>query len=118
MNRADVHDGDEAWIAKYREALKSTPVETSSFMKLWLTLKNVSGFVISHFRRANGGPQRDLRRSIPARAAPIGLPTRSSARQGKEAELIAKRAIKKPTETTARPKLVKPSSKRRAPRPA
>jgi len=119
MNRADVHNGDEAWIAKYREALKITPVKTSTFRKLWITLKNVSGVVISPLRRAlNRGPQRDLQRSIPASTVPTTLQTRSSTPQRTETELIGKRAIKKPTQRTARPKLVKSSSKGRAQRPA
>jgi hypothetical protein len=119
MNRAEAHNGDEAWITKYREALKVTPVKTSSFKKLGRTLKNVSGVVSSLLRRAlNRGAQRDLGRSIPASAVPAAMQTRSSTPQRTETELIGRRAIKKPTPRTGRPKLVKPSSKRPAQRRA
>jgi hypothetical protein len=119
MNRAEAHNGDEAWITKYREALKVTPVKTSSFKKLRIALKNVSGIVLSLLRRAlNRGAQRDLRRSIPAGAVPTTVPMRSSTPQRTETELIAERAIKKPNLRTGRPKLVKPRRKRPAQRPA
>ncbi len=52
MDRAELHGGDEAWITKYREALKITPVETSGVTRFRVVLKDACNVVLSRFRKA------------------------------------------------------------------
>jgi len=47
MDRADVHDDDELWIAKYRAALKDIPVQQSSLMKVRAALAHARKILFS-----------------------------------------------------------------------
>jgi hypothetical protein len=114
MDRADLRDGDEAWIAKYREALKITPVEISGFVKFRIALGNACQFLVSRFRRSlHRGPQ-----SVSARATnaalqpPASLPKKSAVDSGN------KPAVKKRGETTGRLRPPRPVEKGRAQRRA
>jgi len=51
MDRTDTHNADEAWIVKYRNALKDTPVQLSAPMKMRVALNRAYGFFSSSLRR-------------------------------------------------------------------
>jgi hypothetical protein len=84
MDRIEVQSGDEAWIAKYREALKVTPDQRSGLEKLGVALNKACNIVLSCFRKALERATRRLRpRSVAAREvltvlqSPSSNPTRS-----------------------------------------
>jgi hypothetical protein len=119
MNGADVHDGDEAWIAKYREALKITPVQTSSFTKLRVVLKDACNVVVSRFRKILEGWTRSRRPQLIAvrEATTIVQPQPSSAKKNETAP-INRPILKKRKQTTGRLKPTAATENRRAQRPA
>ncbi len=119
MNGADVHEGDEAWIAKYREALRVTPVQTSSFTKLRAVLRDAYNIVVSRFRKILERWTRSRgNQLIAARGATnIAQPTPSDSKKSETAR-ISKPALKKRKQTTGRLKPTAATENRRAQRRA
>jgi hypothetical protein len=119
MNGADVQGGDEAWIAKYREALKANPVQTSGLTKLRVALKKACYVVLSRFRKTLERGTRWLRpRSIAAREVTTVLQPHSSIPKRSEGEATNKAPLKKQKQTTGRLKPTKATENRRAQRRA
>ena len=119
MNGADVHDGDEAWIAKYREALKTTPVQTSSFTRLRVVLKDACNVVLSRSRKILERWTRSRRPQLVAmREATTKVQPHASSAEKSETAPISKPALKKRKQTTGRLKPVAAAENRRAQRPA
>ncbi len=119
MDGADVHNGDEAWIAKYREALKVTPVQTSSFTKLGAVLKDGYSFVFSRFRKILESRTRSRRSQLSATPATTTIVQLRSSRSKKaETAPINKPALKKRKQMTGRLKPTAATENRRAQRPA
>lgn len=119
MNGAELQSGDEAWIAKYREALKVTPVETSGLVKLRAALNKACRVVFSRFRKTLERGTRWLRpRSIAAREVTTALQSHSSIPKRSEGEPTNNAALKKRKQTTDRLKPTKATESRRAQRRA
>ncbi len=119
MNGADVHDGDEAWIAKYREALKTTPVQTSSFTRLRVVLKDACNVVLSRSRKILERWTRSRRPQLVAMPeATTKVQPHASSAEKSETAPISKPALKKRKQTTGRLKPVAAAENRRAQRPA
>lgn len=120
MNGADVHDGDEAWIAKYREALKTTPVQTSSFTRLRVVLKDACNVVLSRSRKILERWTRSRRPQLVAmrEATTTMVQPHASSAEKSETAPISKPALKKRKQTTGRLKPVAAAENRRAQRPA
>jgi hypothetical protein len=118
MNGAEVQSGDEAWIAKYREALKVTP-ETSGLVKLRVALKKACYVVLSRFRRTLERGTRWFRpRSIAARELTTVSQPHSSIPKRSEGEATNHPALKKRKQTAGGLKPTKASENRRAQRRA
>ena len=48
MDRTPLNDAEEAWIAKYRSALKDIPVEQSRSTRFHEALNRAHGIIVSH----------------------------------------------------------------------
>jgi hypothetical protein len=119
MNGAEIQSGDEAWIAKYREALKVNPVQTSGLAKLRVALKKACYVVLSRFRKTlERGTQWFRPRSIAAREVTTVLQPHSSIPKRNEGEATNNPALKKRKQTTSGLKPAKATENRRAQRRA
>jgi hypothetical protein len=119
MNGAEVQSGDEAWIAKYREALKVNPVQTSGLAKLRVALTKACYVVLSRFRRTLERGTRWFRpRSIAAREVTTVSQPHSSIAKRSEGESPSNPALKKCEQTTSGLKPTKATANRRAQRRA
>jgi hypothetical protein len=113
MNRAHSENADEVWIAKYRAALKDTPVQQSRFMRVHAVLNNARNIVSSHI----GGILHrwtQTQKPVPSSASglktvdyPSSKPTliskpQTSTRKINRAESSGKQPSKKATATTGR----------------
>jgi hypothetical protein len=119
MDRAELQGGDEAWIAKYREALKVSSVQTSGFVKLRVVLEKACQSVLSRLRKTwdRGTPGRRPR-SIAAREVATFLQSHSTLPKKTEGEVANNAAAKKRKQTTGRLKAGRATENRRAQRRA
>ena len=119
MNGAEVQSGDEAWIAKYREALKVNPVQTSGLAKLREAIKKACYIVLARSRKTLERGTRWFRpRSIVAREVTTVLQPESSIPKRSEGEATSNPALKKRKQTTGGLKPTKATENRRAQRRA
>lgn len=102
IDRTHLENADEAWIAKYRAAVKGTPIQRSRFMRVRVGLTSAHNMVISRIGRILGRGQTQRQRPAPA-PEPVPVPgLRTSIGKVNRAESNGTQPPKKATATTKR----------------
>lgn len=94
MDRTPLNDAEEAWIAKYRSALKDIPVEQSRSTKFHEALNKAHRVIVSHVAAifagsADAGRWKRLKSPVQS-AKPNPVPRPQTTRNGNMAESSAK----------------------------
>jgi hypothetical protein len=91
MDRTDARNADEAWILKYRNAIKDIPIQPPGHTKIRVALNRAHGFVSASLRRIL---DRWARSSPPRSASVLQLPS-SIGRQPEQsrADIPAEKAM-------------------------
>jgi hypothetical protein len=91
MDRTPLNDAEEAWIAKYRTALKDIPVEQSRSTRFHEALNRAHGIIVSHVAGILAGSLDSGRwKRLVQFSKPLPVSQLQTARNGNLAESNAK----------------------------
>jgi hypothetical protein len=113
-NRTRFENLDEAWIAKYRAALDTTPVQQSRFTKTWASLTSTRNTLVSQLERILSGWTKRKKQRLPAANEPAVISeSRTAKRSVERADPSDKNGFKKMAAKPKRARTLLPTQKYR-----
>ena len=114
-NRIHLEQSDEAWIAKYRAALDTMPLQQSHFMRLCESLTDAGHTLVTQMRTVVGAWNRDKKKQpLSANGLLAAAESRTATREAKRVDVRDENEFQ---EAAAKPKPVRtlrPTRKYRA----